>query len=190
MLRTTKSLVRGTAIGLLLASAPVQSLPAREPASIEARADDLKPGQYVWNASGAPEGPLEIVVSLDAQMAYVYRGGSLIGASTVSTGKEGHETPTGHFPILQKRKVHHSNRYDNAPMPYMQRLNWHGVALHGGQIPGYPASHGCVRLPMKFAQKLFGATSLGASVYIVGTAPASPELALDMARGSFAAGAP
>ena len=79
----------------------------------------------------------------------------------------GHDTPTGTFTILQKRRTHFSNIYDNAPMPFMQRLTWDGIALHAGQIPGTPASHGCVRLPTAFARHLFGETSLGARVYIV-----------------------
>ncbi|MEO5640924.1 MAG: L,D-transpeptidase family protein, partial [Sphingomicrobium sp.] len=100
------------------------------------------------------------------QMGYVYRAGQLIGVTTVSSGKTDHETPTGVFPILDKKKVHHSKTYDNASMPYMQRLNNYGVALHGGNNPGYPASHGCVRLPMKFAARLFELTQTGSPVII------------------------
>lgn len=126
----------------------------------------LKPGGFVWRKGAMPAGPTDVVVSLRAQMAYVYRAGELVGASTISSGKPGHETPVGVFPILEKRKIHESNRYSEAPMPYMQRLNWHGVALHGGTVAGTPASHGCVRLPMAFAQKLFDLTSIGSQVII------------------------
>ena len=101
------------------------------------------------------------MVSIPLQRAYVYRGGALIGVTTVSTGKPGHRTPTGKFDILQKRAKHFSNLYNNAPMPFMQRLTWGGIALHAGQIPGRPASHGCVRLPLDFARNLFGVTSDG-----------------------------
>ena len=126
----------------------------------------LGPGDFVWQKANVPDGPTDVVISLSSQMAYVYRGSELIAASTISSGKVGAETPVGHFPILQKRRHHKSNRYSNAPMPFMQRLTWRGVALHGGTLPGYPASHGCIRLPMKFAEKLFAATKLGSNVYI------------------------
>jgi lipoprotein-anchoring transpeptidase ErfK/SrfK len=126
----------------------------------------LKPGEYLWVPEVSPEGPVVMVVSLPEQKAYVYRNGVLIGASTVSTGKKGHETPTGVFTILQKHEDHYSNIYDSAPMPYMQRLTWSGVALHAGRLPGYPASHGCVRMPYDFAQKLYGATKTGLTVVV------------------------
>ena len=126
----------------------------------------LKPGDYVWQRDKAADGSTDVVISLSSQMAYVYRGGELVAASTISSGKMGAETPVGHFPVLQKNRTHKSNRYSNAPMPFMQRLTWRGVALHGGALPGYPASHGCIRLPMKFAEKLFAATSVGSNVYV------------------------
>jgi hypothetical protein len=131
-------------------------------------ADDasLAPGGYVWSPDRAPSGPVQIVVSLSAQRAYVYRNGVRIGMSEASTGKEGHETPTGTFTILEKEKVHRSSRYNDAPMPYMQRLTWYGVALHGGPLPGYAASHGCIRLPLAFARKLFAVTSVGTQVVV------------------------
>ncbi|GAC1577573.1 MAG: hypothetical protein NVS3B5_09720 [Sphingomicrobium sp.] len=142
--------------------------------SDQARADmvelfgttDLAPGQYKWANDIPPAGPTKIVISLTDQMGYVYRAGQLIGVTTVSSGKTDHETPTGIFPILGKEKIHHSKTYDNASMPYMQRLNNYGVALHGGMNPGYPASHGCVRLPMKFAARLFDLTQTGSPVII------------------------
>jgi lipoprotein-anchoring transpeptidase ErfK/SrfK len=133
----------------------MQTLPAR-----------LKPGEYLWIPAVSPTGPIVMVVSLPTQLAYVYRNGVLIGATTVSTGKKGHETPTGVFTILQKNADHYSNIYNNAPMPYMQRLTWSGVALHAGKLPGYPASHGCVRMPYEFAQKLFAETKTGLTVVV------------------------
>jgi lipoprotein-anchoring transpeptidase ErfK/SrfK len=147
---------------------------------VESKADALDPGGYVWKAEAAREGPVQIVVSLPLQTAYVFRGGTLIGASTVSSGSPGYDTPTGSFRILQKKVKHRSNLYD-APMPYMQRLTWDGIALHAGEVPGYPASHGCIRLPAAFARKLYDATSLGASVHIVDDVPASASAALELA---------
>jgi len=126
----------------------------------------LKPGEYAWHPELSPKGPIVLVVSLPEQLAYVYRNGVIIGASTVSTGKKGHETPTGVFTILQKHEDHYSNLYNDAPMPYMQRLTWSGVALHAGRLPGYPASHGCVRMPYKFANLLYGVTKTGLTVIV------------------------
>jgi peptidoglycan hydrolase-like protein with peptidoglycan-binding domain len=114
----------------------------------------------------APEQPMHIVVSLKEQNLKVYRGLELVTSTPVSSGKTGHSTPTGVFSILEKRRKHFSNLYDDAPMPFMQRLTWSGIALHEGKLPGYPASHGCVRLPMDFAQNLFGMTERGMHVVI------------------------
>jgi hypothetical protein len=100
----------------------------------------------------------------------------MIGVTTVSTGTEGHETPTGIFTILQKELDHKSNLYDDAPMPFMQRLTWDGVAMHAGKLPGYPASHGCIRLPAEFAKLLYRTTSKGMTVIITDNAPV-PRLA-------------
>jgi len=96
----------------------------------------------------------------------VYRNGVIIGASSISSGKKGHETPTGVYTILQKNADHYSNIYNNAPMPYMQRLTWRGIAIHAGRLPGYPASHGCVRMPYEFAAKLFAETKTGLTVVV------------------------
>ncbi|OZI56248.1 L,D-transpeptidase [Bordetella genomosp. 4] len=137
--------------------------------SAEALALDVKkmsPGDFIWHPEAAPAGPLVVLVSLDEQRVYVYRNGVAIGVSTISSGKPGHETPTGVFTILQKDRDHRSNIYNNAPMPYMQRLTWSGIALHGGAIPGHPASHGCVRLPNAFAQRLFAETKNGDTVVV------------------------
>ena len=133
----------------------------------------LKPGEFRWKPDISPAGPITLVISLSEQRLYVYRNGIAIGVSTISSGRRGMETPTGVFSILQKRVKHFSNKYNNAPMPYMQRLTWDGIALHGGHLPGYPASHGCVRLPQAFAEKLFAITRFGDSV-VVANAKASP----------------
>lgn len=118
-------------------------------------------GQGVHAADG-----LRIFVSKAEQTMTVYDGNTLIATSKVSTGKAGHETPSGIFSVLQKRKYHESNIYSDAPMPFMQRLTWSGIALHEGRVPDYPASHGCVRLPKGFAKTLFGRTQTGVHVVI------------------------
>ena len=128
----------------------------------------LKPGEYLWADKVPAEGDARVVVDLVTQMAYAYRGEQLVGASTISSGKTGKITPLGYWPVLEKRKFYRSKKYDNAPMPFMQRIDQYGIALHGGANPGYPASHGCVRLPMKFAEKLFGLTKVGTQVVIEG----------------------
>ncbi len=126
----------------------------------------LAPGQYEWQPQNSPSGPVLMAVSIDDQMAYVYRNGVQIGRSTVSTGKPGKETPTGVFTILQRKVEHESSIYKGAQMPYMQRLTWGGIAMHAGHLPGYPASAGCVRLPHAFSQKLYGVMHNGATVAI------------------------
>jgi hypothetical protein len=126
----------------------------------------LKPGEYLWVPEVSPRGPIVMVVSLPEQLVYVYRNGVIIGATPASTGKKGHRTPTGVFTILQKHEDHYSNLYNAAPMPYMQRLTWSGIAIHAGRLPGYPASHGCVRVPYEFARKLFAETKTGLTVVV------------------------
>jgi hypothetical protein len=127
---------------------------------------EFKPGDYVWHPAISPAGPVVVIVSLREQEMYVYRNGVRIGRSTVSTGKKGHATPTGVFTILQKKVRHESNLYKGAQMPHMQRLTWTGIAMHAGHLPGYAASHGCVRLPIDFAEKLYSVTNNGTSVVI------------------------
>lgn len=159
------------ALGLLLAGAALaQGAKVSSPVELARRADALKPGQWVWAPKIAPAGPLLVYVDLSRQLATIYRNGVRIGVSTVSTGKAGHETPTGVFTILEKNVEHHSNVYNNATMPYQQRLTWSGVALHAGGLPGYPESHGCVHLPYAFARELFSATNRGTTVVVTGDA--------------------
>ena len=124
---------------------------------------------------------MRIVVSIPQQKAYVFREGELYATSPVSTGKRGHETPVGTFRVLQKKVHHRSNKYANAPMPYMQRLTSYGIALHAGHLPGYPASHGCIRLPRHFAKKLYGITDHGTKVTVTKRKPKSAEEARRLA---------
>jgi hypothetical protein len=137
----------------------------------------LKPGEYWWNPRLSPSGPVVVLVSIPQQTMHVYRNGILIGRSTVSTGAKGHSTPGGVFSILEKKETHHSKTYDNAPMPYMQRLTWSGIAMHSGTLPGYPASHGCIRLPYNFSQLLFKATANGGTVVVGDGKTPTPHLA-------------
>lgn len=112
-----------------------------------------------------------MVIDLTSQRAFVYRDGMLIGVSTISSGKPRYETPTGTFAVLEKQRFHHSNKYDDAPMPYMQRLSWSGLALHAGRVRSYPSSHGCIRMPNGFAAALFREETRGMRVVITGHAP-------------------
>lgn len=137
----------------------------------------LKPGQYWWNPKLSPSGPVVALVSIPQQMIYVYRNGILIGRSTVSTGSKGRSTPGGVFSILEKKQTHRSKKYDNAPMPYMQRLTWTGIAMHSGNLPGYPASHGCIRLPYDFSLLLFETTGKGGTVVVGDGKTPTPHLA-------------
>lgn len=121
-----------------------------------------------------PRGPVIIAISIDKQHLKIYDANGLFAESPVSTGVRGHATPMGVFSIIQKNKWHRSNLYSDAPMPYMQRITWSGVALHAGVVPGHPASHGCIRMPMAFATKLWAWTRLGARV-IVAPGDVAPE---------------
>jgi len=150
-------------VALLVIVAPI--LAAEKRGRVAPRAE-LKPGDYTWHPETSPKGPILVVVSLPQQRAYVYRNGVLIGRSTVSSGKEGYETPTGVFTVLQKKRVHESNIYKGASMPNMQRLTWSGIAMHAGKLPGQPASHGCVRLPLAFSRLLFDVTKTGTTVVV------------------------
>jgi hypothetical protein len=143
---------------------------AKESVAAGTPISQLKKGEFLWMADAVSSGPIVMVVSITEQKAYVYRNGVLIGATTVSTGRPGHLTPTGVFTVLQKQKEHRSTIYDGAPMPYMQRLTWGGIALHAGGLPGYPESHGCVHLPSEFAKELFAISPAGMTVVIADAA--------------------
>jgi hypothetical protein len=137
----------------------------------------LKPGEYWWHPEISPQGPLMILISIPEQEMHVYRNGIMIGRSSVSTGSKGHDTPGGVFSILEKQQTYRSKKYNNAPMPNMQRLTWTGIAMHSGQLPGYAASHGCVRLPYDFSQVLFAQTKSGGTVIIGDGKTPVPRLA-------------
>jgi lipoprotein-anchoring transpeptidase ErfK/SrfK len=113
-----------------------------------------------------PQGPLIIAISIEKQLLKIYDANGYFAETPISTGMRGHSTPMGVFSVIQKHKYHHSNIYSGAPMPYMQRITWSGVAIHAGVLPGYPASHGCIRMPMNFAVKMWGWTRMGARVVI------------------------
>ncbi len=166
-----------------------QVAPDKAPAS-------LKPGEFVWTPELAPAGPVVVLVSVAEQRLYAYRNGVRIAYSTVSTGKPGHETPTGVFTVLEKDADHVSNLFKGAKMPNMERLTWSGIALHAGNLPGYPASHGCVRMPAEFSKLLFELDAIGTTVVIAnehdGPREAahpglilSPDLPTEAASGTF-----
>ena len=170
----------GLTFAILAGATPPQAASAAAIAAmpIEQAATELSPNQFVWKDNGASE-PVSIVISLLEQRAFVYRGASMIAATTISSGKDGKDTPLGTYPILQKNAVHKSSLYDDASMPFMQRLTWDGIAIHAGRNPGFPASHGCIRVPLGFAKQLFGVTTLGTTVTVTddfegGMAPEAP----------------
>jgi hypothetical protein len=172
----------GLVLGVMAGVAPqapaaADSVPfwgAKASVPIDTPINQLKKGQFLWMGEAVTTGPVVMVVSITEQRAYVYRNGILIGATTVSTGRPGHLTPTGVFTVLQKQKEHRSTIYDGAPMPYIERLTWCGIALHAGGLPGYPESHGCIHLPTEFAQRLFDISPNGMTV-VIGTDQTAPE---------------
>ena len=117
-------------------------------------------------AEKPPTGPLTIIVSIASQHVSLYADGAFVARGPVSTGMRGHPTPVGVFTVIQKDRYHRSNIYSAAPMPYMQRITWSGVAIHQGVLPGHPASHGCIRTSTDFAIRLWGTTKLGARVIV------------------------
>jgi lipoprotein-anchoring transpeptidase ErfK/SrfK len=135
--------------------------------------NSLRPGDYRQLAEFQPSAPVTVVVDIPSQLAGVYQQNQLVVITTVSTGKPGHETPVGTFRVTGKAVDHHSNLYNNAPMPYMQRLTNDGVSIHAGKITGVPSSHGCVRMPLGMAKLLYGATKIGTEVTIIDR-PAPP----------------
>jgi hypothetical protein len=163
--------------GALQAPALADSVPfwgAKSSVPIDTPINQLKKGEFLWMGEAVSTGPVVMVVSITEQRAYVYRNGILIGATSVSTGRPGHPTPIGVFTVLQKQKEHRSTIYDGAPMPYMERLTWGGVALHAGGLPGYPESHGCIHLPSEFARRLFDISPNGMTV-VISTEATAPE---------------
>src|SRR5262249_20221828 len=135
--------------------------PPRLPRRQRPRHSEDKAAKTVQKEAAKPQGPLIIAVSINKQQLKVYDANGLFAQAPVSTGMQGHLTPTGVFSVIQKQKFHRSNIYSNAPMPFMQRITWSGVALHAGVLPGYPASHGCIRMPPSFAVRMYGLTRMG-----------------------------
>jgi lipoprotein-anchoring transpeptidase ErfK/SrfK len=140
--------------------------PMVQPRKPKARRPSAKTDAAVKETNAKPQGPLIIAVSIEQQKVRVYDSNGLFAESPVSTGMKGHSTPMGVFSIIQKHKMHRSNIYSGAPMPYMQRITWSGIAMHAGVLPGYPASHGCIRMPTAFAMKMWNWTRMGARVII------------------------
>lgn len=151
---------------LPIAAAMVAALAFSGPADAKERKSSAKKDQYAVTTERTPGKPVLAIVSLDDQRVTIYDADGPILKSPVSSGMTDYETPVGIYSVLQKEAEHYSNVYDDAAMPFMQRITWSGVALHGGALPGYPASHGCVRLPKSFAERLFGLTSLGLRVIV------------------------
>jgi lipoprotein-anchoring transpeptidase ErfK/SrfK len=141
-------------------------MPPAQPRKPKARRPSAKAEAAVKESKAKPQGPLIIAISIEQQKLRVYDANGLFAESPVSTGMKGHSTPMGVFSVIQKHKMHRSNIYSGAPMPYMQRITWSGVALHAGVLPGYPASHGCIRMPTAFAVKMWNWTRMGARVII------------------------
>ncbi len=162
------------------AAAPPASTATSGPKEPAADGNERQPPKAAWTKPAWRPGGVRVVISIPQQKAYVFEDGELVATSPVSTGKPGHETPVGTFRILQKKVHHRSNRYANAPMPYMQRLTSYGIALHAGKLPGYPASHGCIRLPWSFAKKLYGITDFGTKVTVTDRRPKSANEALTL----------
>ncbi len=152
--------------GASAADAPAPSLRTAEFGPVT-DSEFLKPGQFEWQPELSSEGEVSVNVDLSKQVLEVWRGGVLIARSSVSSGR-GQSTPTGTFSILEKSVEHYSNLYNWTPMPYMQRLSWTGIAIHSGNLPGVPASHGCIRIPHTFAKKLYQITARGDTVSIYG----------------------
>jgi len=155
----------------------------------DSQAATLKPGDYLWQPQASPSGPVVIVVDLSRQMLQVYRNGDLIGRSTIGAGQGEHPTPTGIFTILEKSQTHHSTKYQEASMPYMERLTWDGVAIHAGNVLGKPDSHGCIHVPLEFAKKLYDVISEGATVLVTAGVetsqqPGKPDLEFSSGKPS------
>jgi lipoprotein-anchoring transpeptidase ErfK/SrfK len=146
-------------------SQPAPMVPQRAP-KVRRHAGKKNEPQVAVKESAKPQGPLIIAISINKQSLKVYDDNGFFAETPISTGMRGHATPMGAFSVIQKQKMHRSNIYSGAPMPFMQRITWSGIAMHAGVLPGYPASHGCIRMPMAFAVKMYGWTKMGARVVV------------------------
>src|SRR5260370_30181920 len=133
----------------------------------QARRRQAKKVEASLQQAAKPQGPLIIAISIQNQRLKIYDAAGFFAETPISSGMAGHAAPMGVFSVIQKQKLHHSNIYSGAPMPYMQRITWSGIAIHAGVLPGYPASHGCIRMPMAFAVKMWNWTKMGARVVVV-----------------------
>src|SRR6266851_939581 len=140
--------------------------PPVRPRRQHARRRQAKKVEASLKQTAKPQGPLIIAISIQKQRLKIYDAAGVFAESPISSGMPGHPTPMGVFSVIQKQKLHHSNIYSGAPMPYMQRITWSGIAIHAGVLPGYPASHGCIRMPMAFAMKMWNWTKMGARVVV------------------------
>jgi L,D-transpeptidase catalytic domain len=147
-------------------AAALSCLVANDAQASGQRKASAKRGEEAKKEAPAPKGPLTVAISIANQHLTVYDGGVPIAHAPVSTGMAGHPTPMGVFSVIQKQRWHQSNIYSGAPMPFMQRITWSGVAMHAGVLPGYPASHGCIRMPHEFAVRLYGMTKMGVRVFV------------------------
>lgn len=178
--KSGRGLAAAAALALMISAVPaaasIETAEAKEEASNAALSASFdreeafgakrpKPGQYLWR-KGSFAGEPRVVISLSDQLAYLYRGEELVAVAAISSGTDDKPTPKGIFSVMLKKPMHRSQKYDNAPMPFMQMFDKYGTALHAGHNPGYPASHGCVRLPSEFAKRLYAVTDLGATVMI------------------------
>ena len=167
--RTSRRLPCATTLGIAALAAVIGFASVAEPASARSKREDsprsFKREEYVQSRDAAT--PVMAIVSLRKQRVTVYDSEGWTMRAPVSSGRTGYETPAGIYSILQRKVEHYSNLYDDAAMPFMQRLTWSGIALHAGQLPGYPASHGCVRMPSSFAERVFEGTRLGMRVIVM-----------------------
>lgn len=193
MFRQVGAIVAAGAWWLLLSSVSSSAETNGRPADMPEIASPIAPAPLTPATPAPPKPPtveqaldsgVLVVVSIPAQRVFVFKDGSEWGSAPVSTGRRGHDTPLGLFPILQKSVAHRSTLYNDAPMPYMQRLTWGGVAMHGGNVSRYRASHGCIRLPHAFARRLYAITSYHSTAVLVTRSwVSSPGSALALAGG-------
>jgi len=164
----TKGLLGSICLFGIGAALAMSSSPAAAQSRLNDKAAQKSKAEHISKQpfGDIPKGPLQIFISISQQKLFLYSDGTLVADASVATGVPGHLTPMGVFSVIQKQRFHRSNIYSNAPMPFMQRITWSGVAMHEGPGVGHPASHGCIRMPDGFAERLYGVTPLGTPVII------------------------